>query len=43
VELLRENLPDFLKEVPLLYRNKIVFQQDNAGNTQRQNCNKLFE
>lgn len=31
VELLRENLPDFLEEVPLLERNKIVFQQDGAG------------
>lgn len=31
VELLRDNLPDFLEEVPLLERNKIVFQQDGAG------------
>ncbi|KYN00147.1 hypothetical protein ALC62_09081 [Cyphomyrmex costatus] len=31
LELLRENLPKFLEEVPLLYRNKIVFQQDGAG------------
>lgn len=27
VEFLRENLSDFLKEVPLLDQNKIVFQQ----------------
>lgn len=27
VELLRENLPDFLEEVPLLERNKIVFNK----------------
>lgn len=31
MELLRENLPDFLEEMPLLERNKIVFQQDGAG------------
>jgi len=31
VDFLRENLPKFLEEVPLLERNKIVFQQDDAG------------
>ncbi|XP_026829624.1 uncharacterized protein LOC113562960 [Ooceraea biroi] len=31
VELLRENFPDFLEDVPLLERNKIIFQQDGAG------------
>ncbi|EZA48008.1 hypothetical protein X777_14480 [Ooceraea biroi] len=31
VELRRENFPDFLEDVPLLERNKIIFQQDGAG------------
>ncbi|EZA56082.1 hypothetical protein X777_03192 [Ooceraea biroi] len=31
MEFLMENLPDFLEEVPLINRNKIVFQQDGAG------------
>jgi hypothetical protein len=31
VEFLRENLPDFLEEVPLFERNKMFFQQDGAG------------
>jgi len=31
VDFLRENLPEFLEEVPLLERNKIVFQQHGAG------------
>jgi len=31
VEFLRENLPDFLEEVPLFERNKFFFQQDDAG------------
>jgi len=26
VELLKENLPNFLEEIPLLERNKIIFQ-----------------
>lgn len=30
-EFLRENLPEFLEEVPLSERNHIVFQQDGAG------------
>lgn len=30
-EFLRDNLPEFLEEVPLLQRNKIIFQQDGAG------------
>jgi hypothetical protein len=31
VQLLTDNLPNFLEDVPLLERNKIVFQQDSAG------------
>ncbi|KAL6416653.1 hypothetical protein ACFW04_013271 [Cataglyphis niger] len=31
VELLKDNLLDFLEEVPLIERNKITFQQDGAG------------
>lgn len=31
VEFLAENLPHFLEEIPLLNRNKILFQQDGAG------------
>lgn len=31
MEFLAENPPDFLEEVPLLERNKIIFQQDGAG------------
>lgn len=31
MEFLAENLPEFLEEVPLLERNKIIFQQDGAG------------
>ncbi|KAL6417052.1 hypothetical protein ACFW04_013025 [Cataglyphis niger] len=31
VDFLTENLPDFLEDVPLFERNKIVFQQDGAG------------
>ncbi|XP_039309087.1 uncharacterized protein LOC120358566 [Solenopsis invicta] len=31
VEFLSENLPDFLEDVPLADRNKIIFQQDGAG------------
>ncbi|EFN68937.1 hypothetical protein EAG_02675, partial [Camponotus floridanus] len=31
VEFLRDNLPEFLKEIPLLDRNKLVSQQDGAG------------
>ncbi|KAL6268079.1 hypothetical protein P5V15_001168 [Pogonomyrmex californicus] len=31
LEFLSENLPDFLEEIPLLNRNKIIFQQDGAG------------
>lgn len=31
VDFLQENLPDFLEEVPLYERNKIIFQQDGAG------------
>jgi len=31
LEFLAENLPDFLEEIPLLDRNRIVFQQDGAG------------
>jgi len=30
-EFLAENLPDFLEEIPLFNRNKIIFQQDGAG------------
>jgi len=29
--LLKNNLPDFLEEVPLLEENKIILQQDDAG------------
>jgi len=28
---LAENTPDFLEEIPLAERNKIIFQQDSAG------------
>ncbi|EZA47252.1 hypothetical protein X777_16558, partial [Ooceraea biroi] len=31
VELLSDNLPEFLEEVPLYERSKIIFQQDGAG------------
>jgi len=31
LEFLAENLPDFLEEVPLLDRNRIIFQQDGTG------------
>ena len=31
VEFLSENLPEFLEDVPLADRNKIIFQQDGAG------------
>ena len=31
VQLLTDYLPDFLEDVPLLEKNKIVFQQDGAG------------
>jgi len=31
IELLKNNLLEFLEEVPLLERNKIIFQQDGAG------------
>ncbi|EFN66426.1 hypothetical protein EAG_01870, partial [Camponotus floridanus] len=31
IDLLKNDLPDFLEEVPLLDRNKIIFQQDGAG------------
>lgn len=31
VQFLTENLPDFLENVPLFNRNKIIFQQDGAG------------
>ena len=31
LEFLRDNLPDFLEEIPLFERSKIVFQQDGAG------------
>lgn len=31
LEFLSENIPDFLEEVPLAERNKIIFQQDGAG------------
>ncbi|KAL6419711.1 hypothetical protein ACFW04_013675 [Cataglyphis niger] len=31
VELLKNNLLDSLEEVPLIERNKIIFQQDDAG------------
>lgn len=31
LEMLRDNLPEFLEDVPLLERNKIIFQQDGAG------------
>jgi len=31
VDFLRNDLPEFLEEVPLLERNKIIFQQDGAG------------
>jgi len=27
---LAENIPDFLEEIPLAERNKIIFQQDSA-------------
>ena len=30
-EFLADNLPDFLEEIPLINRNKIIFQQDGAG------------
>ncbi|KYN09502.1 hypothetical protein ALC57_18370 [Trachymyrmex cornetzi] len=30
-EFLAENLPNFLEEVPLAERNRIIFQQDGAG------------
>ncbi|KAL6416511.1 hypothetical protein ACFW04_011756 [Cataglyphis niger] len=30
IEILKDNLPDFLEEVPLLERNEIIFQQDGA-------------
>ncbi|XP_026824410.1 uncharacterized protein K02A2.6-like [Ooceraea biroi] len=33
MEFLMENLPDFLEEVPLINRNKIVFQQDAISRT----------
>ncbi|KYN18868.1 hypothetical protein ALC57_08811 [Trachymyrmex cornetzi] len=31
VQFLTENLPDFLEDVSLLDRNKIIFQQDGVG------------
>jgi len=31
LEFLSTNIPDFLEEVPLAERNKIIFQQDGAG------------
>jgi len=31
LEFLETNIPDFLEEVPLADRNKIIFQQDGAG------------
>lgn len=31
LDFLRESLPDFLEEVPLLERKKVIFQQDGAG------------
>jgi hypothetical protein len=31
MEFLSENIPDFLEEIPLANRNKIIFQQDGAG------------
>jgi len=31
LEFLAENLPDFLEEIPLLDRNRLIFQQDGAG------------
>ena len=31
VQFLTENLPNFLEDVPLLDRNKIIFQQNGAG------------
>ena len=31
LEFLRDNLPDFLEEISLFERNKIIFQQDGAG------------
>ena len=31
LEFLRDNLPEFLEEIPLFERSKIVFQQDGAG------------
>jgi len=34
---LAENIPDFLEEIPLAERNKIIFQQDGAG-SQCQSC-----
>jgi len=31
LEFLAENLPEFLEEIPLFDRNRIIFQQDGAG------------
>jgi len=31
LEFLAENLPEFLEEIPLFDRNRIIFQQDSAG------------
>ena len=31
LEFLKDNLPDFLEEISLFERNKIIFQQDGAG------------